>query len=89
MMGAASSATETLKEPVVALDHLIVLDEFMGDAAKKGPQMPSGLEVRGRQEAELLGPGAGASSCLPSPCARVTTGGRSWPRGRLGSSTSA
>ena len=40
------------------------LGGFMGDAGDKGPHMPNGLQVRGREEIALLATGVSASQRL-------------------------
>ena len=44
------------------LDDLVsFLNDFMGDAGDKDPYMPNGLQVRGREEVNLLATGVSAS----------------------------
>ena len=50
---------------MVSLDDLMAfLDDFMGDVGDKDPYMPNGLQVRGREEVNLLATGVSASQHL-------------------------
>jgi dinuclear metal center YbgI/SA1388 family protein len=50
---------------LVTLDDLMVfLQDFMGDAGDKDPWMPNGLQVRGRDEIDVLATGVSASLSL-------------------------
>jgi dinuclear metal center YbgI/SA1388 family protein len=46
---------------VTLSDLMSFLDDFMGEAGDKDPYMPNGLQVRGREEIELLATGVSAS----------------------------
>jgi dinuclear metal center YbgI/SA1388 family protein len=47
---------------MVTLDDLMTfLNDFMGDVGDKDPHMPNGLQVRGREEVNLLASGVSAS----------------------------
>jgi hypothetical protein len=50
---------------MVTLDGLATFfNDFMGDVGDKDPHMPNGLQVRGREEVELLATGVSASMRL-------------------------
>jgi len=50
---------------MVTLDDLMTfLNDFMGDVGDKDPYMPNGLQVRGREEINLLATGVSASLAL-------------------------
>ncbi|HUW14502.1 MAG TPA: hypothetical protein VM537_32575 [Anaerolineae bacterium] len=52
---------------MVTLDDLkAFLSGFMGDVGDQDPQMPSGLQVRGREEIKLLGTGVTARGQVQS-----------------------
>jgi hypothetical protein len=65
---------------VVILDDLTrFLHDFMGDAGDKDPYMPHGLQLRGREEVQLVAVGITTSSRVFSRFARVTNSRRGWP----------
>ncbi|HEM61328.1 MAG TPA: Nif3-like dinuclear metal center protein, partial [Chloroflexi bacterium] len=50
---------------MIALDNLTTfLADFLGDVGDKDPHMPNGLQVRGREEINLLATGVSASMRL-------------------------
>ena len=46
---------------VILNDLMAFLHDFMGDVGDKDPHMPNGLQVRGKDEVELVATGVSAS----------------------------
>ena len=70
---------------MIALRELMTfLDDFMGDVGDKDPYMPNGLQVRGREEINLLATGVSASLRLFEEAVARNAAGRRTIRHRPG-----